>query len=291
VTVTTSPEPSGLNAPMTFTASVAAGAPSAGNPTGTIGFYDGATLIGSAALDAGTASLSTAGLDAGARPIEARYDGDASFEPGVGSASHVIRDASQTASLVVSSSRNPSNVGQSVTFTATVSMPSGGVTGVVEFYSGDVLLGTSAISSGRATFTTSSLAAGSYAITAWYTGSAGVPPARSDVFVQAVGATGWKNRATSMAIAATPNPAALGNTVVVTADVTGSSNVAPTGHILFMADGAVIADIAVAPLSGTTARAAISLPGLAHGRHAVSATYLGDPTYKGSTARVTQTVN
>ncbi len=291
VMVTTSPEPSGLDAPMTFTASVAAALPSAGNPTGTVRFYDGATLIGSAALDAGTAMLSTAGLDAGVRTIEARYDGNGSFEPGVGSASHVIRDASQTASLVMSSSRNPSNAGQSVTFTATVSMPSGAVTGVVEFYSGDVLLATSPISSGRATFTTSSLATGSYAMTARYTGAAGVPPARSDVFVQSVGATGWKNRATSMAVTATPNPAALGDTVVVTADVTGSSSAMPTGHIVFMVDGVVIADIAAAPLSGTTARAAISLPGLAHGRHAVSATYLGDPTYKGSTARVTQTVN
>jgi hypothetical protein len=223
------------------------------------------------------------------RTIEARYDGDASFEPGTGAASHVIRDASQTPSLALSSSRNPSNTGQSVTLTTTVSMPAGPVSGTVEFYDGVALLGTSAISAGRATFTTATLPAGSHAITARYTGANGVPPVRSDVFVQAVGAAGWKNRASSMTVTASPNPAALGETVVVTADVTGASG-APTGHILFMVDG-VANDVVATAVSGTVARATLAVPGLAHGRHTISATYLGDPTYKGSTARVTAIVN
>jgi hypothetical protein len=33
------------------------------------------------------------------------------------------------------------------------------------------------------------------------------------------------------------------------------------------------------------------VPNLAHGRHTVSATYLGDATYKGSTARIVVGVN
>jgi hypothetical protein len=68
----------------------------------------------------------------------------------------------------------------------------------------------------------------------------------------------------------------------------------PTSRILFMVDGQVVGDptgVAVTPLSGSTARATFTATGLKHGRHKVTATYLGDPIYKGSTALVTQTVN
>jgi hypothetical protein len=34
----------------------------------------------------------------------------------------------------------------------------------------------------------------------------------------------------------------------------------------------------------------ISVPGLAHGKHTVTATYRGDATYKGSNAQLAQTV-
>jgi hypothetical protein len=40
-----------------------------------------------------------------------------------------------------------------------------------------------------------------------------------------------------------------------------------------------------------TARAAITLSGLTGGRHKVTATYLGNSTYKGSTVALNQTVN
>jgi hypothetical protein len=47
----------------------------------------------------------------------------------------------------------------------------------------------------------------------------------------------------------------------------------------------------LAPLSGSSARATLSLAGAAHGRHKVTATYLGDLNYKGSTGAATETVN
>ena len=84
VSVSTSPAPSGLNQPMTFTANVGAAAPAAGTPGGTVRFFDGAALLGSRALSGGIASLTTAGLTAGIHTIEARYDGDASFDVGLG---------------------------------------------------------------------------------------------------------------------------------------------------------------------------------------------------------------
>jgi hypothetical protein len=49
--------------------------------------------------------------------------------------------------------------------------------------------------------------------------------------------------------------------------------------------------VTVTPVSGSTARATLALSGQAGGRHKVTATYLGDSNYKGSTSAVAQTVN
>jgi hypothetical protein len=292
VSVAASPALSGLDQPMTFTATVAAAPPAAGAPGGTVSFFDGATLLGSSALSSGTASLTTAGLTAGVHTIEARYDGDASFDPGTGSSAHTVNDASATPGIGITSNRNPAGVGQTVRLTVNISMAEGPVAGTVQFYDGATLLGSSAIASGIATFTTTSFAAGSHAITVRYLGSASAPPVRSGVFVQAVGSGGWKNRSTSTSLSASPNPSAPGSSVTLTANVTGSSG-APGGRVLFMVNGEVVGSptgVTVTQVSGSTARATLVLPGLAGGRHKVTATYLGNSTYKGSTATVTQTV-
>jgi hypothetical protein len=291
VAVSTSPAPSGLNQPMTFTASVAAAAPAAGTPTGTVRFFDGPTLLGSSTLSAGSVSFTTAGLAAGVHTIQASYDGDGSFLPGTGSASHTVNSAAGTPSITIASNRNPSSVGQSVTLTATLSMSAGAVSGTVQFYDGSSLLGTSTIVSGSATYTTTAFAAGSHAITVRYLGSASAPPAISSVFVQAVGSSGWKNRASSTTLSASPNPSAPGASVTLTANVTGSSGT-PAGAVLFMVNGLVVGGpVTLTAISGSTAQATFALPGLPGGRHAVTATYLGSSNYKGSTASVTQTVN
>jgi hypothetical protein len=292
VSVSTSPAPSGLNQPMTFTATVGAAAPAAGTPGGTVRFFDGTTLLGSSTLSEGSASFTTAGLTAGVHTIEARYAGDASFEAGSGSATHTVNGAAATPSITIASSRNPSSVGQSVTLTATLGMSAGAVSGTVQFYDGATLLGTSPIVSGAARFTTTAFAAGSHAITVRYLGTESAPPAISGVFVQAVGASGWKNRTSSTTLSASPNPSALGGSVMLTANISGSSGT-PAGAVLFMVNGEVVGSgpVALTAISGSTARATFVLNGLAGGRHMVTATYLGSSNYKGSTATVTQTVN
>jgi large repetitive protein len=287
VSVTSSPQPSGFDQPLVLSASVAAAAPAVGNPGGTLQFFDGSVLLGSVTLSpAGTASLSTAGLDAGSHTIEARFNGDASFAPGAATAPHVVMTPAETPSIVVTSSRNPSNVGQTVTLTATVSFGAGSV----EFYDGATLLGTAPISAGRSTFTTSAFAAGSHAVTARYLGTAGVPPSQSTVFVQAVGEPNWKDRTSSTVVSTSPSSSTPGSPVTISATVSGSSGT-PTGTILFMVNGEVVGSVEVTPVSGSASTATFSLPGLAGGRHKVSATYLGNSNYKGSTAQVTHSVN
>ena len=291
VAVATSPGTSGLDQPMTFTATVVAAEAAVGQPTGTVRFFDGAVLVGSATLSGRSASISTAGLDAGLRDVEARYDGDATFDAAAAFAPHVVRDADHTPVVTITSSRNPSNAGQTVTLTASAVMPAAAVLGIVEFHDGATLLGTAALVAGRATLSTSALPAGSHAITARYLGVGDVPPSRSGVFVQAVGAGGWKDRASTITLASAPDPAPLGTAVTVVAEVTGSWSSMPTGRVAFTVNGEVVGEVALSDVSGTTARATFTIPGLNHGRHDVAATYLGDVMYKGSSASVTQVIN
>ena len=277
---------------MTFTATVAAAAPGAGDPAGTVRFFDGATLLRSATLTDGTATLSTAGLAAGTRTIGARYDGDSSFLIGSDIASHVIADAESTPTVTVSSSRNPANTGQSVTFTANVSMTGVTPTGSVAFYNGAALLGSSALSAGRATFTTTTLPLGSHAITARYLGAGDIPPATSAVFVQTIKLSGTNPKSSTMTLTSSANPSALGAGVDFVINVSGSPR--PTGRVLFMIDDVVVGDPAGEPLvavNSTTARVTLSISTLAHGNHKVTATYLGDANFRGNTRVVTQTVN
>jgi hypothetical protein len=291
VSVASSPSPSGLNQPMTFTAAVAAVAPGAGTPTGSVQFFEGTVLLGTSPLASGAATLTTAGLPSGSHQIEARYSGDGSFFATNGFATHVVNAASGTPTVTISSSANPVAAGASVTFTAMVSMGSGSAPGVVAFYDGGTAIGSATLSAGRATFSTASLAAGTHAITARYAGSATAPPSRSVVLAQAVLGPGWKSKTSTTTIASSPNASSLNAPVDFTVTVTGSGGVA-TGRVLFMVDGVVVGNPAGEPLSsGSSVRATLQLTTLNHGRHDVTATYLGDSNFKGSTAAVAQIVN
>src|SRR5262249_43070030 len=71
-TVTSNRNPSTAGRPVTFTATLSPAA-----ATGTVQFFDGAALIGPAALSGGTATPTTSSLSTGSHSITARYGGDA----------------------------------------------------------------------------------------------------------------------------------------------------------------------------------------------------------------------
>ena len=291
MTVTASPTPSGLDMPITFNATVAAAQSAPTAPDGTVRFFDGATLLGTATLSGGTATLLTGGLATGSHTIEARYDGDASFDVGAQTATHVVNTAAATPAITIASSRQPAATGQSVTFTATITVAT---SGTIAFYDGGTLLGSGSIAAGRATLTTSSLGAGSHAITARFQGNGSAPPVISPVFVQSVTAGGsWKDRTSTTSLVSSASPSTLGTTVTLTATVSGSSG-APAGRILFMVDGLVVGDptgVAATAISSSASQATLAVPALAGGRHKVTATYLGSSNYRGSNGALTQTVN
>lgn len=186
-TVTSSQNPSTVGQSVTFTASVSSGA--AGTITGTVTFLDGSTTLGTGTLSSGKATFATSALTQGSHSITASYGGDSTFAGSTSSAlAQVVNGAAKASTTTtVASSQNPSTVGQSVTFTASVNSGTAGtITGTVAFLDGSASLGTGTVSSGKATFTTTSLASGTHSITAQYQGDTNFATSTSSALTQTV---------------------------------------------------------------------------------------------------------
>ncbi len=180
--VTSDNNPAGVGDLVTFTATVTS---SAGTPTGTVTFYDGANSMGTVTLAGGVATISTNTLNAGSHTITAVYSGDANFA-GSTSAPYVQGVGQTVSNTVVTSNANPSVLGQAVTFNAIVTASTGVPTGTVTFNDGATVLGTGALNAGVATFTTNALTSGSHNITASYGGDADFFGSVSAVLTQIV---------------------------------------------------------------------------------------------------------
>ncbi|HEY2546923.1 MAG TPA: Ig-like domain repeat protein [Candidatus Acidoferrum sp.] len=157
-----------------------------GNATGTVTFLDGTTTLGTSSAVANAAQLSVSTLATGSHSITARYNGDANSAGSTSSAFSQTVSQSAT-STSVASSLNPSIVGQSVTFTATVQVVSGNSpTGTVTFLDGTSSLGAVSLANSAAQFSTSALATGSHSITARYSGDANFAASTSSALTQVV---------------------------------------------------------------------------------------------------------
>jgi uncharacterized repeat protein (TIGR03803 family) len=182
--ITSSLNPSTYGQPVTLTATVSSDGPT---PTGTVTFKSGSTSLGTASLSGGVAKITNSTLAAGTATITASYGGDTANAKSMSTGlKQVVNKASSTIAIV--SSVNPSKVGQTVKFTATVTSPTTKPTGTVTFMDGSAVLGTATVaaSSGKATLSTSTLNAGSHKITAAYGGSANVVGSTSSVLTQTV---------------------------------------------------------------------------------------------------------
>jgi hypothetical protein len=137
--------------------------------------------IGSATLNSGgVATLSNSNFNAGTYPLTAVYAGDANNLESTSSV--LIQVVTQTASsATLTLSPNPSTSGQAVTFTATITSPTVKPTGPVTFSAGTTVLGTAQLSSGKAKFTTSTLAVGSIEVTATYYGDSNIAKSSASV--------------------------------------------------------------------------------------------------------------
>src|SRR5439155_1392152 len=142
--------------------------------------------------------------------VSAVYSGGGNY---LGSTSpNFVQTVSQNATTTqLTSSVNPSQSNQSVTFTATVSgsgapAAAGTPSGTVTFFDGTTALATVALdANGQAAYSTSSLSIGSHNVTATYSGDAAFRTSTSSVLSQSVG-----QASTSTALASSSNPASYG---------------------------------------------------------------------------------
>lgn len=196
-------------------------------------------------------------------------DNTGSFSLGAGFGSVAF----QRAGVAVVSSGSPTLVGDPVTFTATVSRVTGsGVpSGSVSFADDSGPLGTVGLdANGQAAVTTSTLAFGSRAVSATYSGDSVFFGATATV-TQVVGL-----RPNEVGLRSSRNPATVGDAVTFTAGVGRLGGAAvPTGTIVFR-DGTTT--LGTATLDGA-ATASITTSGLARGNHPVTAAYSGDTVY------------
>jgi hypothetical protein len=86
--LTSSQDPSALGHAVTFTATVTS---SAGVPTGTVIFKNGATILDSVALSGGVATFATSTLPAGSNKITAHYGGVTNYSPSSNSLTQVVQ--------------------------------------------------------------------------------------------------------------------------------------------------------------------------------------------------------
>jgi hypothetical protein len=235
-----SPNPSNYGQSVTFTAKVTA---SSGTPTGTVTFYGCGTSsacgskasLGAGTLSAGKATLATSTLPAGTTYIEAVYGGSSTYGGSTSTALGQVIKAIST-STGVTSSPNPSNSGQSVTFTATVSSGSGTPSGTVAFYSctnsgcgSKSPIGTGTLSSGKATTATAVLPVGTTSVEAVYGASGSYLGSTSASLGQVVKPV---SISTSTGLSSALNPSMLGQSTTFTAAVSATSGT-PGGAVSF----------------------------------------------------------
>ena len=269
VTVTSNPNPSTVNQSVTFTATVS---PSA---SGTVTFTDGYTVLGAATLSGSVATYTTSSLAVGSHLITGNYSGDINGIPVSSPAITQVVNLNSTA-ISLTSSPNPSLVGQNVTFTATLSPTA--ATGIVSFTidSGAAIPVT--VTSGVATYSTSALTAGSHSVVATYSGDSNYASATSVTLTQVV-----NFNSTAISLTSSPNPSVAGQTVTFTATVTP---ITATGTVTFSEGAAVLGTATL--VSGTAVYTNSTLP---VGSHVISATYGGDATYgSASSTTITQVV-
>ncbi|RPE37315.1 YVTN family beta-propeller protein [Streptomyces sp. Ag109_O5-1] len=287
--LTSSPDPSVFGETKVLTATVTPVAPGTGVPTGTVTFFDGMTSLGTGTLDgSGVATLSVSNLSVGTHPLTAAYGGDTSYNGSTSPVDTQTVNAADTATALTSSP-DPSVFGEAKVLTATVTAVapgSGTPTGSVSFLDGATVIGIGTLDGGGvATFTTSSLSAGTHSLTAVYAGDGSFNGSTSPVDTQTVNAAN-----TTTALTSSPDPSVFGEAKVLTATVSAVAPGAgvPTGTVTFF-DG--MTSLGTGTLDGSGV-ATLSVSNLSVGSHALTAAYGGDTSYNGSTSPIdTQTVN
>jgi parallel beta-helix repeat protein len=164
----------------------------------------------------------------------------------------------------LTSSLNPSNLGQTVTFIAQLSSLTGVPTGAVQFTDNGAILGSETVSSaGTATFLTGLLTAGSHTITATYQPTGAFAPATAPI-IQVV--NGYPTKIT---LGCSLEPLDVGSVSLLSILVTSPNNT-PLGSIAFTDNSSPLGQ-AVTLVNGA---ASMNYTAIISGQHTIVANYI-----------------
>ncbi len=256
--------PAALGASITFTVTATS---NGGIPTGAIQFLDGTNPLGLATLSpAGIATLTTSALSLGNHSITASYAGDSNDSPATSPAlSEVVQPTSIAVSLT--SSANPSKFNAplilSLAATGSGSQPTGSVTLTDN---GTTLTSLTLDVHGLASFPTSSLAIGSHALVAVYSGDSTHTAATSTILSERV------VQVTALTLTSASANVTAGLPATLTAVLTGSSGQSTTGPIVLLEGAVTLATLT----PNSNGSAVFTTTTLAPGAHTITAIYAGD---------------
>ena len=266
------PDPSVINGAVNVTYTVTG---SGGSPTGNVTVTDGVGSC-SGTVAAGQCSLILA--TPGNRTLTATYAGDAAFTGSSGTAPHMV--LYNTTTTITADTPDPSAIGQAVTVSYTVAATPAGAaspTGIVTVTDG-LATCTGTVSAGACAITLTS--PGSRTLNATYAGDTANKGSTSAGAPHQVAAT---LLATTTTITSdTPDPSDVGQAVIVTWTVTGTSGT-PTGTVT-VADGFNSCTASVAAGQCTISSLTTS------GNRTLTATYSGDSTFASSTGTAAHVV-
>ena len=277
-TVSVAPQPNGIaGGSVTITATVKVIAGSA-TTTGLVIFTSGTTTLGQANLNTttGTASITLTNVPPATYSIVATYQGDSNDDGSVSTPALSYTVVQATTQTAVTALPNPALVQAAVTFTAKVTGNGGIPTGSVIFSANGTQIGAPAQldGTGTATLSYSGLAAGTYTITAVYSGD-----------TDNQGDTGTD--AAQLVIGKIPTTTDLGSSttsgstpqVILVAAVLPGTAPVPTGAITFKY-GTTLVGSATLDSNGL----ATLVPSLPLGAYTIVAVYSGDALHSPSTS-------
>ena len=312
---------------------------------GTVTFYDGSTVLNPGGTPvpviSNTASITitlTSGPlmspAVGSHSITATYNGGGATDPNFASSTSTL--AQPDLSVVkgptvtlVSSSNNPSVIGQAVTLTVQVSDAGSFAavpTGTVAFYDGGLQIGTGILAPGGANVATAALTVpigggnpfilGQHVISVVYSGDANYtnsatpvsPPCSGGVTTSCALVQVVNQAATTTTISSNQNSSTVGQQVTLTAQiqvvppgaaVLAGPSAGPTGTVIFSDNVGALQNVlgqgivTRTVVAGSTLYiATLTLTNAPQGQTAITAAYSGDQNYAASTSQpLTQSVN
>jgi hypothetical protein len=281
LSLTSSPDPSLFGQSVTFTVTTySADSTFIPSPITLTDTTTNTTLASLTPNSSGIATYTISALAVGNHLITATYAGDATHSFASASVNQTV-DTGPSTTTSLNSSLNPAPYGQSVTFVATVtniSSTSGTPTGTITFTDGTTVVVTQPLTSisntaAAASFSTSTLSVGTHPITATYNPTGGFSASTASLTEIINGL------ASATTLTAAPNPALFGQTVTLTAAVTGIP-ATPTGSLTFYNGPTALAIVSL----DASGHAAFTTSSLAVGTHTLTAVYAGNTIYSTSTS-------